>query len=76
MRVRHLNLSHPAHSPALQAPLAKGAGGWGLCKGKDDKPVFVSTTDPDYRKILGALKRVVHRNEPGVKALLVERGER
>jgi len=73
MRVRHLNLSHPAHSPALQAPLAKGAGGWGLCKGKDGTAVFGSEEDPDYRKILAALKRVVHRDEPGIKALLAER---
>jgi len=70
MRVRHLNLSHPEHSAALQAPLANSAGGWGLCKGEDDKPVFSSTNDPDYQRILSALKRVQHRDEPGVKELL------
>ena len=70
MRVRHLNLSHPEHSGALRAPLAKSAGGWGLCKGDDDKPVFSNTSDPDYQKMLSALKCVEHRDEPGVKELL------
>ena len=70
MRVRHLNLSHPEDSGALQAPLAKSAGGWGLCKGEDDKPVFSSTNDPDYQRMLSALKRVERRDEPGVKELL------
>ena len=73
MRVRHLNLSKPEHSAALQAPLAKGAGGWGLCKGDDDAPVFADTNDPDYQKMLAALKRVEYRNEPGVKDLLGSR---
>ena len=70
MRVRHLNLSNPTHSAALQAPLAKGAGGWGLCTSKEGKPVFASADDPDYKKTLAALKKVVYRVEPGVKALL------
>ena len=70
MRVRHLNLSHPEHSAALQGPLATDAGGWDLCKGKDGKPVFGSTDDPDYQKMLSALKRVIRRDEPGVKTLL------
>ena len=72
MRVRHLNLSHPQHSAALQGPLAKSAGGWDLCKGKDGKSVFAGTKDPDYQKMLSALKRVIRRNEPGVKALLAK----
>ncbi len=70
MRVRHLNLSNPQHSGALQAPLAKSAGGWDLCKGDDGKSVFSSTDDPDYQKMLAALKRVERREEPGVKELL------
>ena len=70
MRVRHLNLSNPAHSAAVQAPLAKSAGGWDLCKGKDGKSVFASVKDPDYIKMLAALKLVQHRVYPGVKALL------
>jgi len=72
MRVRHLNLSNPAHSAAAQAPLAKSAGGWDLCKGKDGKSVFADTKDPDYIKMLAALKRVQHRVYPGVKALLAK----
>ncbi len=72
MRVRHLNLSHPEHSAALQAPLAKDAGGWGLCSGKDGKSVFATPKDPDYQKILTALKRVVRRAEPCVKELLAK----
>ncbi len=70
MRVRHLNLSNPTHSAALQAPLSEKVGGWGLCEREDDEPVFATTDDPDYRKALAALKHVVHRMEPGVKALL------
>jgi len=70
MRVRHLNLSNPAHSAAVQAPLAKSAGGWGLCQGKDSKAVFADTNDPDYIKMLSALKLVQHRVQPGVKELL------
>jgi len=62
MRVRHLNLSHPSHSASLQAPLAKTAGGWGLCEGTEGKAVFSSTIDPDYQKMLSALKQVQHRD--------------
>jgi len=70
MRVRHLNLSNPTHGAALQAPLAKSAGGWGLCRQADDEPVCQDAEDADYRKILAALKRIRHREEPGVKELL------
>lgn len=38
-------------SRALQAPLTVEAGGWGRCEGT----VFASTSDPDYRTLLGAL---------------------
>jgi len=75
MRVRHLNLSNPDHSAALQAPLAKSEGGWELCKSADGKPVFTSEGDADYQKILSSLKRVIHRREPGVKDLLAAGGE-
>ena len=75
MRVRHLNLSNPDHSAALQAPLAKSEGGWELCKEADGKPVFASKGDPDYQKILSSLKKVIHRREPGVKDLLAVGGE-
>ena len=73
MRVRHLNLSNPQHSAAVQAPLATSAGGWGLCKGDNDQPVFGDTNDPDYQKMLAALKCVQRREEPGVKELLQKR---
>jgi hypothetical protein len=55
---RHVmfNLSRPEKSLALLASLAKEAGGYGSCKpkvGVDAKlPVFASTADPDYQKIL------------------------
>jgi hypothetical protein len=78
MRVRHLNLSHPAHSAALQAPLAKQAGGWGICQGKDG-PIFCDGQDADYQEMLGALQNgVVSKTGilvQGVKELLHERKE-
>ncbi|MCL4181054.1 MAG: PD40 domain-containing protein [Verrucomicrobia bacterium] len=46
-----LNLSRPAHSPLLLAPLAKSAGGWGACPG-----VFNHLDDPDYQRLLAALE--------------------
>ena len=59
--MRHLvyNLSRPENSLILLAPLSHKAGGYGLCKNRDDadkpdKPltVFADTGDPDYQKIL------------------------
>jgi len=53
------NLDTPAKSVILLAPLAKEAGGWGLCqektvaKTKSPPPIFSSTQDVDYQKILG-----------------------
>ncbi|MGA2498359.1 MAG: discoidin domain-containing protein [Tepidisphaeraceae bacterium] len=49
-RSRHnlFNLSRPAMSLALLAPLARESGGLGLCGGK----VFADTADADYQKIL------------------------
>ena len=61
LRNTHLayNLTRPAKSPMLLAPLARKAGGWGMQKrGKDGKPagemvvVFQDTSDPDYQAIL------------------------
>ncbi|MHC4199822.1 MAG: HzsA-related protein [Planctomycetota bacterium] len=83
MRVRHLNLTNPSHSAALQAPLSKTAGGWGLCRtgGDDPKtgargasrmgtPVFADKNDPDYKKMLTALKNgVARRNDISAKGL-------
>ena len=74
MRVRHLDLTHPPRSLALQAPLAKTAEGLQLCVGKDGKPVFENKNDADYKLILKALAEgVVHRDQPGVKELLKQR---
>jgi len=71
MRVRHLNLTHPRHSLALQAPLSKAAGGLRLCRAKDGKDVFGDKSDPDYKRMLRALTDgVVRRDQPGVKELL------
>ena len=47
------NESRPEKSMALLAPLAKEAGGYGICPG----PVFKDTGDPDYQRMLAALKR-------------------
>ena len=56
---RHIvfNLSRPEKSLMLLAPLAKEAGGYGICKIKNaddntEEPVFSDSNDPDYRKIL------------------------
>lgn len=61
-RLRHsrhivFNLSRPAYSLVLLAPLAREAGGYGLCRPpgtppNSAPPVFASTDDPDYRLIL------------------------
>jgi hypothetical protein len=47
---RHIvfNLTRPEKSLVLLAPLAKAAGGYGLCRGD----VFASKDDPDYRALL------------------------
>jgi cytochrome c553 len=55
---RHIvfNLSRPDKSLMLLAPLAKEAGGWGLCcdpKTRQPKTVFLNTKDPGYRALLG-----------------------
>ncbi|MGE5610326.1 MAG: hypothetical protein ACM359_13815 [Bacillota bacterium] len=57
-RHRFFNLSRPEKSLILLAPLAKEAGGYGLCgpKKRDQAgsvtPVFASRDDPDYQKVL------------------------
>ncbi len=56
---RHIvfNLSRPERSLALLAPLAKEAGGWGLCReANGNTPVFADTQDADYRKLLAMIK--------------------
>lgn len=51
-----INLSNPSHSLLLQAPLAKDAGGAGMCKNEDGSPVFADKDDPDYQKSLKAIE--------------------
>jgi mono/diheme cytochrome c family protein len=46
------NLSRPEKSYVLLAPLAKEAGGLGLCK----EPVFTSKDDPLYRQTLASIR--------------------
>jgi len=72
------NLSKPAESVQLLAPLAKTAGGYGSCRrivkarGKPDKVtdepanVFASKDDPDYRTLLAAIgdARALHDSDP------------
>jgi len=53
---RHLmfNLTRPAKSLLVLGPLAKEAGGLGLCTDGDGEParVFADTSDPDYGKLV------------------------
>ncbi len=64
-RHRVFNLTRPAKSLMLLAPLAAPAGGFGRCvaKGGDGKeaPVFADTSDPDYRAILALCEAGVRR---------------
>ena len=56
---RHLifNLSYPELSKAARAPLAKEAGGLGVCQARSAKPVFMDKQDPDYITIVAAVAR-------------------
>jgi hypothetical protein len=47
-----LNLSRPALSPLLLAPLSIEAGGWGRCDS-----VFIRDDDPDYQLLLALIER-------------------
>lgn len=58
---RHLvyNLSRPEKSLQLLAPLARAMGGYGLCTPPSDpqgNPVFADDQDPDYQKLLAAIR--------------------
>ena len=44
-----MNATRPERSAVLLAPLAKDAGGWGICP-----DVFASKDDPDYKTMLTA----------------------
>ena len=60
------NLTRPAKSPLLMAPLSKQAGGWGTCKARDSKPaqlaaakqLFSDTKSADYQAILKMIEQV------------------
>ena len=56
---RHLiyNLSYPELSKAARAPLAKEAGGLGVCYARSGEPVFRDTADADYLTIVAAIRR-------------------
>ena len=76
---RHLvfNLSRPDKSLILLAPLARAEGGWELChdlKSRSPSPVFSTTNDPDYQKLLAMcvagkqfLERVTRFDMPGFR---------
>jgi len=56
---RHIlyNLSRPEKSLQILAPLAKEAGGLGICRNADDRAVWQSTDEPDYQTLLAAIRR-------------------
>ncbi len=51
-----INLTNPAYSLFLQAPLSKEAGGAGLCQRENGEAVFKDKNDPDYQKALKAIQ--------------------
>ena len=55
---RHIvfNLTRPEKSLYLKAPLAKEAGGLGLCTNAQGKAVFASTDDPGYKALLALVE--------------------
>ena len=57
-----VNLTRPAKSLVLLAPLAKEAGGLGLCGVKSLRaavapPLFAAASDPDYQKLLAGIEK-------------------
>ena len=57
-----INLSHPEWSLALTAPLAKEAGGLGLCRDLDGTPyIFKDKSDPDYQTMLMVINKLHER---------------
>lgn len=56
---RHIlyNLTRPEKSLQILAPLARDAGGLGICAGEDGISVFNHTEDPDYVTLLAAIRR-------------------
>jgi hypothetical protein len=57
-----INLTHPEWSLALTAPLAKEAGGLGLCRNKDGtRYIFKDKNDPDYQTMFKVIKYMGER---------------
>ena len=56
---RHVifNLSYPELSKVARAPLAKAAGGLGVCEARSGEVIFKDKTDPDYLAIVAAVAR-------------------
>ena len=50
------NLTRPEKSALLLSPLAKQAGGYGICQAKAGKQVLADAKDPDYQRILAAIR--------------------
>jgi len=50
------NVTRPEQSLLLLAPLAKHAGGYGIC-GDVDSPVFAEIGDPGYQALLALIRR-------------------
>ena len=56
------NISRPEMSTVLRAPLAKEAGGMGVCKGPDRKgPIFKDKNNPLYQSILARIRDAHNR---------------
>lgn len=51
------NLSYPEKSKIARAPLAKSAGGLGVCEAKSGQVIFADKSDSDYQKIVAAVAR-------------------
>lgn len=52
-----INLTHAERSQMVIAPLAKAAGGLGLCAAPNGGPVFQDKRDPDYQAMVRALEK-------------------
>jgi hypothetical protein len=80
-RTAWINFTHPQFSPALTAHLPKAAGGRGLERAPDGKPIpiFPDTQDPDYRALLSAIeegqRQALEQPGPDMPGFLARRQE-
>ncbi|MCP4452259.1 MAG: hypothetical protein GY809_12420, partial [Planctomycetes bacterium] len=51
------NLSRPAYSRILLAPLSKESGGYGICEAESGTPVLTSRNAPEFQSLLRAIQR-------------------